>query len=56
MLQKSLGTGSDVIIYDLEDSVAPSPDDKANARANLKKFLKVCSQRTGFVVVLIHLA
>lgn len=40
MLQKSLGTGSDVIIYDLEDSVAPSPEDKANARANLKKFLK----------------
>ncbi|KAJ2935135.1 hypothetical protein H1R20_g1969, partial [Candolleomyces eurysporus] len=40
MLQKSLGTGSDVIIYDLEDSVAPSPEDKANARANLKKFLR----------------
>jgi citrate lyase beta subunit len=41
MLQKSLGTGADVIVYDLEDSVAPSPEDKANARANLKKFLKV---------------
>ncbi|TEB39694.1 beta subunit of citrate lyase [Coprinellus micaceus] len=40
MLQKSLGTGADVIVYDLEDSVAPSPEDKANARANLKKFLK----------------
>ena len=41
MLQKSLETGADVIVYDLEDSVAPSPEDKANARANLKKFLKV---------------
>lgn len=40
MLQKSLATGSDVIVYDLEDSVAPSATDKANARANLKKFLR----------------
>jgi len=44
MLDKSLTTGADVIIYDLEDSVAPSEKDKANARANLKKFLRVCPQ------------
>lgn len=45
MLQKSLATGSDVIVYDLEDSVAPSATDKANARANLKKFLRVGTPR-----------
>ncbi|TFK20009.1 beta subunit of citrate lyase [Coprinopsis marcescibilis] len=39
MLAKSLDVGSDVVIYDLEDSVSPSQEDKANARANLKAFL-----------------
>jgi malate synthase len=42
MLEKSITTGSDVIIYDLEDSVSPVPLDKANARGRLKKFLGVC--------------
>ena len=41
MLEKSITTGSDVIIYDLEDSVSPVPLDKANARGRLKKFLEV---------------
>ena len=45
MLEKSITTGSDVIIYDLEDSVSPVPLDKANARRRLKKFLEV---RTSF--------
>jgi citrate lyase beta subunit len=39
MLQKSLVTGSDVIIYDLEDSVAPSEVDKNDARERLTEFL-----------------
>jgi citrate lyase beta subunit len=39
MLQKSLVTGSDVIIYDLEDSVAPSEGDKTDARERLTEFL-----------------
>ncbi len=39
MLQKSLQTRSDTIIYDLEDSVAPSQ--KETARKNLLNFLKV---------------
>ncbi|EIM85863.1 citrate lyase beta subunit [Stereum hirsutum FP-91666 SS1] len=38
-LQKSLVTPSDVIIYDLEDSVAPSEADKTSARKRLKAFL-----------------
>ena len=37
MLDKSLKTKSDVIIYDLEDSVAPAQ--KEVARSNLFKFL-----------------
>ncbi|KAI0372224.1 citrate lyase beta subunit [Pilatotrama ljubarskyi] len=39
MLQKSLTTNSDVIIYDLEDSVPPSPADKNGARGRLAHFL-----------------
>ena len=41
MLAKSLDIGSDVVIYDLEDSVSPSPEDKLNARNKLKAFLAV---------------
>ncbi|KAI0712220.1 citrate lyase beta subunit [Earliella scabrosa] len=44
MLEKSLSTPSDVIIYDLEDSVPPSPADKTSARARLAHFL---STRSG---------
>jgi citrate lyase subunit beta-like protein len=39
MLDKSLSTPSDVIIYDLEDSVPPSPLDKVSARQRLSTFL-----------------
>ena len=39
MLMKSLETPSDVIIYDLEDSVAP--DTKPRARSALHEFLNV---------------
>lgn len=39
MLEKSLTTKSDVIIYDLEDSVAPA--DKYKARSALHRFLQV---------------
>jgi len=39
MLQKSLVTGSDVIIYDLEDSIAPSEGGKNDARERLMEFL-----------------
>ncbi|KAI0349484.1 citrate lyase beta subunit [Trametes cingulata] len=39
MLEKSLTTNSDVIIYDLEDSVPPSPADKNGARGRLAHFL-----------------
>ena len=42
MLEKSLSTKSDVIIYDLEDSVPPSTKDKDAARKRLKDFLGVC--------------
>lgn len=41
MLRKSLTNDSDVIIYDLEDSVPPSPTDKSNARRRLASFLEV---------------
>ncbi|PIL22589.1 hypothetical protein GSI_15278 [Ganoderma sinense ZZ0214-1] len=44
MLEKSLTTSSDVIIYDLEDSVPPSPADKHGARSRLAHFL---STRSG---------
>jgi citrate lyase subunit beta-like protein len=40
MLNKSLETDADTIIYDLEDSVAP--DSKNEARARLITFLQVC--------------
>ncbi|KAF9568806.1 beta subunit of citrate lyase [Agrocybe pediades] len=40
MLEKSITSGSDVIIYDLEDSISPAPEDKAAARARLAKFLE----------------
>ncbi|KAI0036474.1 citrate lyase beta subunit [Vararia minispora EC-137] len=39
MLQKSLTTHADTIIYDLEDSVAPSEKDKSAARERLSSFL-----------------
>jgi citrate lyase beta subunit len=41
MLEKSLTTTSDVIIYDLEDSIPPGPSDKDTARQRLKIFLTV---------------
>ena len=41
MLEKSMTIGSDVVIYDLEDSVSPVPEDKASARRRLSKFLHV---------------
>ena len=41
MLEKSLSTPSDVIIYDLEDSVPPSLEHKKNARSRLTDFLSV---------------
>ncbi|KAF7291660.1 HpcH-HpaI domain-containing protein [Mycena chlorophos] len=40
MLEKSLTTTSDVIVYDLEDSVPPAEADKAAARNRLAKFLQ----------------
>ncbi|KAJ8509117.1 hypothetical protein ONZ45_g8686 [Pleurotus djamor] len=40
MLEKSLKVNSDVVIYDLEDSVPPSPADKDGARLRLKQFLQ----------------
>src|SRR6266446_10080242 len=46
MLEKSMTTKSDVIIYDLEDSISPVPEDKASARLRLSKFLKVRSSFT----------
>ncbi|KAF8609711.1 beta subunit of citrate lyase [Ceratobasidium sp. AG-I] len=42
MLQKSLISESDALIYDLEDSVAPS--EKARARSSLLEFLKAQSE------------
>lgn len=44
MLQKSLSSDSDVIIYDLEDSVPPSVRDKDGARSRLANFLQVSSK------------
>lgn len=41
MLEKSLSTPSDTIIYDLEDSVPPSVEHKINARNRLEDFLSV---------------
>ncbi|KAJ6584773.1 hypothetical protein B0H19DRAFT_396264 [Mycena capillaripes] len=42
MYVTSLSTPSDMIIYDLEDSVPPSAADKASSRARLSAFLGVC--------------
>ena len=46
MLRKSLETPSDVIIFDLEDSVPPARADKDAARRRLLDFLSVgvCKQ------------
>lgn len=41
MLRKSLDTTSDVIVYDLEDSVSPAPADKVSARDRLMNFFSV---------------
>jgi citrate lyase subunit beta-like protein len=41
MLEKSLAVDSDMLVYDLEDSVPPSPEDKNRARERLQKFLSV---------------
>ena len=41
MLNKSLVTKSDVIVYDLEDSVPPSAADKNGARDRLARFIGV---------------
>ncbi|PCH40142.1 citrate lyase beta subunit [Wolfiporia cocos MD-104 SS10] len=43
MLEKSLSTPSDVIIYDFEDSVPPSATDKNGARERLRKFFEAKS-------------
>ncbi|KAF5369391.1 hypothetical protein D9758_002808 [Tetrapyrgos nigripes] len=40
LLDKSRSVNSDIIIYDLEDSVSPVPKDKENARNRLQAFLK----------------
>lgn len=47
MLEKSLNLGAppDVVIYDLEDSVTPTPHDKKAARQRLSQFLHVCGLR-----------
>ncbi|QRV76363.1 citrate lyase subunit beta-like protein [Ceratobasidium sp. AG-Ba] len=50
MLQKSLTSESDALIYDLEDSVAPN--EKARARGALLEFLKA---RCSFVSYPRHL-
>ncbi|KAJ6512082.1 citrate lyase beta subunit [Mycena vitilis] len=39
MLEKSLSSDSDMVIYDLEDSVPPSAADKTSSRARLSAFL-----------------
>jgi len=44
MLRKSLETRSDVIVYDLEDSVPPARADKGAARDRLLNFLSVSSR------------
>ncbi|KAJ3491122.1 hypothetical protein NLI96_g953 [Meripilus lineatus] len=44
MLEKSLSTNSDVIIFDLEDSVPPAPASKQAARDRLEGFLRERSQ------------
>jgi hypothetical protein len=44
MLEKSLTTNSDIVIYDLEDSVPPKEMDKDSARKRLNDFLSVCTK------------
>lgn len=44
MLNKSLVTKSDVIVFDLEDSVPPSVADKDGARKRLAQFIQVSPQ------------
>lgn len=44
-LNKSLVTKSDVIVYDLEDSVPPTVADKEGARSRLAQFLQVGDDR-----------
>ncbi|OAX38004.1 citrate lyase beta subunit [Rhizopogon vinicolor AM-OR11-026] len=46
MLDKSLSTPSDVVIYNLEDNVPPSPYDRDTARQRLSTFLSVRRHRT----------
>lgn len=50
MLEKSLLTKSDVIIYDLEDSVPPSTKDKDAARNRLKDFIAVCKYVGAYIL------
>jgi len=45
MLRKSLETSSDVVIYDLEDSVPPARADKDDARDRLLNFLTAVRSR-----------
>ena len=47
MLEKSLTSPSDVIIYDLEDSVPPELQHKDKARGRLAEFLHVGHLRRG---------
>jgi citrate lyase subunit beta-like protein len=44
-LQKSLESNSDILIYDLEDSVSPNTADKSNARSRLHDFITAVSGR-----------
>lgn len=48
MLEKSLSLGAppDVVIYDLEDSVTPTADEKKAARQRLSQFLHVRGSTT----------
>lgn len=54
MLDKSLNLGApaDVVIYDLEDSVSPTPQEKKAARERLSHFLHVRSLLDHMVLVL----
>ncbi|TFK48694.1 citrate lyase beta subunit [Heliocybe sulcata] len=47
MLEKSLTNKSDMIIYDLEDSVPPSKEDKAAARHRLVSFIRDLPHPSG---------
>ncbi|KAF9060896.1 Pyruvate/Phosphoenolpyruvate kinase-like domain-containing protein [Rhodocollybia butyracea] len=52
LLQKSLSltVNPDVIIYDLEDSVPPTKDDKGNARTRLMSFLEAHKPQSEITV------